>query len=349
MNFDSRCVTVCGPNGMGKTNLLESIFLLGATRSNRTRRDVELVRFGEKSYSVSGRFQRSEGGELTVSLSYEEGGRKRGKIDRKEVETLSSMVGAFGVVFVSPEDVEITCGQPERRRQYLDLTLCSIDPVYMRSLQEYNKVHRQRGRVLREFYERPDAKLLDSWDRQLAERAIPVMKIRGEAITGLSGEAEKVYGELGGGEELSIALVSGAGEEETSSIEAFVTRLERNRAWDLKTGRTSTGPHRDDLEILLDGKPIRKFGSRGQHRTAVLALKIAASRFMEKRTGEKPLLLLDDVFTELDASRSLALAERLEGEGQIFATGTGQAGLNRFFPGADGYSIAEEGRLIREG
>lgn len=347
VGFEGRSAAIWGPNGRGKTNLLEAIFLLGATRSHRTRRDAELVRFESRAFSVVGDFRRDGGGRTTLALVYEEGGGKRGSVDRKEVSRLSEMVGRCGVVFVSPEDVEITKGEPERRRHFLDLTLCTLSGVYLRSLQEYLKVHRHRGRLLRDGL--GGGARLDPWDRQLARWAAPLIRTRRESLEELGPIAEGVYGDLGGGEKLEIAYVPGVSDEDGASEEAFVARLRANRDRDLRTGRTSVGPHRDDVEILLDGNSIRNFGSRGQHRTAVLALKIAAGRLMGRVTKETPLLLLDDVFTELDEGRSLALAERLVGEGQVFATGTDRSGLERYFPDAVRFSLPEEGKVIREG
>ncbi|MBN1825090.1 MAG: DNA replication/repair protein RecF [Candidatus Eisenbacteria bacterium] len=347
VDFAGRTAAVWGPNGMGKTNLLEAVFLLGTTRSHRTRKDAEMVRFGARGYVVGGVFRRSGGERTEIALAYEEGGRKRGRVDRKDVDRLASLVGLFGVVFVSPEDVEITRGGPDRRRQYLDLTLCSVDPVYLRALQEYNRAHRQRGRLLREGRGPGLEAQIDSWDRQLARSAVPLDRARREAVDRLSPAAERTYADLGGGERLEMALVPGSGEGAVDE-EALLERLRAGREVDRRTGRTGVGPHRDDLEVLLDRRPIRSYGSRGQNRTAVLALKIGAARYMEERTGEKPLLLLDDVFTELDRSRSLALAERLRGEGQVFATGTDRGGLERYFPDAEWFSIREGGRLVRE-
>lgn len=349
VGFEGKSAAIWGPNGRGKTNLLESIFLLGATRSHRTRKDTELLRFGSRAYSVVGEFRGDAGGRTVVAIVFEEGAGKRGSVDRKEVGRLSEIVGRCGVVFVSPEDVEITSGEPEKRRRFLDLTLCTLSGVYLRSLQEYQRAHRHRGRLLRERPGPGTGAQLDSWDRQLARRARPLFSMRREAIEEFGPVAEGVYGELGGGERLEVRYVPGAAPDEEASEEAFVHRLNGNRPKDLRTGRTSVGPHMDDLEILLDGKGIRVFGSRGQHRTAVLALKIATGRLMRRVTGEAPILLLDDVFTELDERRSMSLAERIAGEGQVFATGTDRSGLDRYFPDAVRFSLREEGMLVREG
>lgn len=349
VRLDGRSVAIWGPNGRGKTNLLESVFLLAATRSHRTRRDSELVRFGESGYSVAGGFRRDGGGTTSVALVYQEGSGKRGSVDGKETERLSSLVGRCGVVFVSPEDVEITRGEPERRRHFLDLTLCTLSPVYLRSLQEYNKVLRQRGRLLREAHGPDAAALLDTWDRQLARWAMPILSLRRETVGEIGPVAEEVYGELGGGETLRVAYRPGASAEECASEESLMRRLAANRAGDLRTGRTSVGPHRDDMDVLLDGKAIRNFGSRGQHRTAVLAFKIAAGRLLGEKMGEAPILLLDDVFTELDERRSAALSGLLRREGQVFAVGTDRGGLKDHFPAAAAWSIGEEGRLVLEG
>jgi DNA replication and repair protein RecF len=347
--FGGRSAVIWGPNGRGKTNLLESVFFLGTTRSHRTRRDSEVVRFGASGFSTAGEFRTANGGRTAIAVAYDEDLGKRGSVDRKEAERLSTLVGRCGVVIVAPEDVEITGGEPEVRRQYLDLTLCALSPVYLRSLQEYNRAHRHRGRLLREGFGGEAAAHLDTWDRQLARWAIPLFAMRRDAALEMGPIAEEAYGRLGGGERLAIAYAPGAGEDEAVSAERFEAALRARRGADLRTGRTSIGPHRDDLAVRLDERPIRSFGSRGQHRSAVLALKIAAARLMERRMGEPPILLLDDVFTELDEGRSVALAERLGEEGQVFATGTDREALGRFVPGADRFAMEEGGVLVREG
>jgi len=349
VDFGGRSAAVWGPNGRGKSNLLEAIILLGTTRSHRTRRDAELVRFGARGYAVSGELSGSAGGRTTLAITYSEAEGKRGSVDRKETARLSEIVGRCGVVCVSPEDVEITSGEPEVRRRYLDLTLCSLSTVYLRALQEYNRVHRHRGRLLREGLGPEAAAHLETWDAQLARWAQPVFSMRREAVSEIGPYAEEIYGALGGREELAVAYAPGAGEEETVSEEKLLAKLRAKRSFDLRTGRTSVGPHRDDMEIRLGGKPIRSYGSRGQHRSAVLALKLAAARLMERRMGEAPLLLLDDVFTELDEGRSDALAARLAREGQTFATGTDREALRRFLPGAEGFSLEEGGALVHAG
>jgi len=348
IGFENRSAVVWGPNGRGKTNLLESIFVLGTTRSHRTRRDGELVRFGAAGFALSALFRADDGRASRVSLTYEEKTGKKASVDGKEAERLSSLVGRTPVVLVSPEDAEITRGEPERRRYFLDLTLCTTSELYLRTLQKYNRAHKQRGRVLREEKGADIGRLLDPWDRQLAEAGVPLASLRRAAIDELSPVAEDVYGELGGGETLSIRYAPGSGEEAASEKE-FAAALRKRRAHDIRTGRTSVGPHRDDVELLLDGRPLRNYGSRGQHRTAVLALKIAAGRTMKKKLGEEPIVLLDDVFTELDEKRSLSLAGHLRKEGQLVVTGTDGEELCRFFPDANRFSLAGAGRLKREG
>jgi len=340
---------IWGPNGRGKTNILEAIFILGTTRSHRTRKDIEMVRFGRRLFSVTGKFRREDRGTTALSVNYETNGKKRGRVDGKDVGRLSSMVGQCGVVLVSPEDVEITGGEPERRRQYIDLTLCSIDPVYLRSLQEYNRILRQRGRILRDTRDEGRARLLDPWDRQLAKSAFIITGLRAAAVRELTPLAEEAYGILGGGEKLSVGYRPGTGEEFIGSEEDILARLQSVRSDDLRMKRTTVGPHRDDLALELDGNRLRSFGSRGQHRTAVLALKLAAIGLMKERLGENPILLLDDVFTELDAERAAKLASFLEGAGQIFATGTERSELGKYFPAAARFAVREEGRVVRAG
>ncbi len=348
IDVGGRCAVIWGPNGRGKTNILEATFILGSTRSHRTRKESELVRFGSRQFNVTGSFRREDQGRTTLSVLYEMGGKKQGRVDGKAAERLSSMVGRCGVVLVSPEDVEITGGEPERRRNFIDLTLCSIDPVYLRSLQEYNRILRQRAGILRDDRDPERGRLLDPWDRLLARSACVITEIRSAAVMNLAPLAEGAYEKLGGGERLEIRYKPGVGDTEELSEETIRERLLAARRNDLRTKRTSVGPHRDDLVLELDGRSIRSFGSRGQHRTAVLALKLAAAGLMKERLGADPILLLDDVFTELDSGRAERLASYVNGAGQVLATGTERAELGKYFPDAVELSVGEEGKVVCE-
>lgn len=338
-------VLLLGDNAQGKTNLLEAVFLLATTRSERAQTDGELIHWdalGEAQpvARVVARVERRDGPlELEVIVV----GRPRAAgaarvpaskrlrvngVARRQVD----VVGQLTAVFFSTGDMELVGGAPAERRRYLDVTLSQLDPAYLRALQRYGKVVAQRNALLRRIQggeAGPDE--LAFWDEELARDGATLMRQRAVAVDALAERACEAHRRLSGGlEELAIAyrprLEGWDGARVSAQSDALPAALGRalaaGRGRDIGAGVTLSGPHRDDLIFTLNGVAAASFASRGQQRTAALALRLAEASFMAERKGDLPVVLLDDVLSELDEGRRRAVLESLGAWHQILITST---------------------------
>ena len=320
-----------GPNGAGKTNLLEALALLALGRSPRTSRDADLVRRGQSTFAIRVRFGVDPAaGQATTTLEVTYG-EHRGKRARLDGQVLPRMVDVYGhllAVYFAPDDLWLLKGGPAGRRQLLDRLLAQCSPLYADSIFRYRHALAQRNQTLRDVRtRRAGASLLAIWEPQLVQYGAEVLRYRASAVAELEPLAAAAYHRLAAGaEELQIRYrpALGAGDGWTGDETAWADHLREafreHLQADLATGMTGRGPHRDDLEVLLEGAPARVYGSQGQQRTAILALKFAEREYLALRTGRRPLLLVDDVFSELDEPRRRGLQERLQGGGQVFLT-----------------------------
>jgi DNA replication and repair protein RecF len=359
ISFPGRLSVFQGVNAQGKTNLLESIHLLATARSPRAGAERELINWlALESPLPYARLSAEIGdGETTerLELVLELGGNggALGPVVRKQVRINGvprrglDLIGRLRVVLFLPEDISLVSGAPGERRRYLDIALCQVDSGYCRALTDYNKALAQRNALLRRLRdEGGDRGQLAFWDQQLAEQGGRVLGRRALAVQVLDEVARLRHRELSGGLEwltltylpsppysTSEAPTAGAGHERQASggyerltaaeiAEALIAQLKAYRAREVAAGTSLFGPHRDDLAFLAGGRDLRTFGSRGQQRTAALALKLAEVEMMRQVTGESPLLLLDDVMSELDEARRHALLDALAGVDQAFVTTT---------------------------
>lgn len=334
-----------GSNGAGKTNVLEAVFVLATTKSFRTRTDRELVAWTQEDEGVP-RYARAEGdadargGPIRVEIALQEG-QVRGAVDgatvRKQFKLNgvskrgSDIVGCIKAVLFSPDDVELVTGSPSGRRRYMDLMLCQIDHTYLRMLQEYGRILVQRNSLLQRLRGRPDpASLLEFWDEQLVHAGCKIMAIRKSMLHVLGDVAREVYTDISGGEELAVvyrpSLEGAAGAPDTALQDLFRQRLAALQTKEIYQGMTLCGPHRDDLQFTIDGMDAGSFGSRGQQRTVALALRLAELRYMTNRSGEQPILLLDEALAELDEERRGLLLGLMETHPQVLVT-TAQLGV----------------------
>lgn len=302
-----------GDNAQGKTSLLEALLYVCTARSHRTANEAELARHGEDGFSVTAEARRSDR-EVTLEAHCWRKA-KRFKINGVAQTRVSDILGRIHTVFFSPEDVALVKGGGSNRRRFLDMELAQISPRYLTALQRYRQALKQRNSLLKQH--RPDPALLEIWDAQLAPAGEAIMAERAAFTAALSLQAAEAYRRIATAETLSLAYAPDLGPG--ADLESV---LRENREHDIRRKQTLRGPHRDDIEILIEGKPARIFGSQGQQKSAALALKIAEIELVRNETGEYPILMLDEVLAELDAHRAGALFEALQDKVQCLVTTT---------------------------
>lgn len=309
-----------GLNGQGKTNLLEAIFLLGSPRSFRTSKLPELVRHGEERAQIHGTVE-SGGIENCMRLVIETAGRKV-EIDGKAVHKASELHGKLNAVVFSPDDTGMVRMGPETRRRYLDRAVYMCDIGYLHCWQSYQRILKQRNHLLKSS----DRTGLDIWTEKLAESGAEVIERRLRFVTVLDCKLRQYYAAIAGSGETSSLSYQPNGVESTAREQIYEELLElfkKQQRSDERYGTTTAGPHRDDLIFALDERPLKPFGSQGQQKSFVLALKMAEMDNLQEIFGEAPLLLLDDMSSEIDAERNHNLMEFLtKREIQVFITTT---------------------------
>lgn len=309
-----------GLNAAGKTNILEAVFLCALGRSHRTPHDAELIREGEMSGSVHLALE-TRGGTRTIAIELLRGERKRVLLDGTPLTRTGELMGCLNVVMFSPEDLHLVKDGPQERRRFLDMELSQLKPAYYYALQQYNNALKNRNLLLKEQPIRYD--MIELWDEQLAQLGTTIIRTRAEFVEELCILAEKLHSGMSGGRErLETVYLPNVPPMAADVLperlnELLTDHLER----DIYRGFTSVGPHRDDLGLMLNGKDVRVFGSQGQQRTAALSLKLSEIELMRRVRGERPVLLLDDVFSELDADRQARLLETVS-DCQTFVTCT---------------------------
>ena len=311
-----------GRNGQGKTNILESIYYLALTKSFRTNNDKNLIISGKEFFRVWGELQTVQGRVHTCSIGYSSTDGKRLTYNGQKILKFSDYIGEIPVVLLAPSDLEISQNGPHKRRQFLDIMLSQAGKLYLHHLLQYRRSLKQRNALLQTGG--GDKNLLESWEESLIQNGIILINKRIDAVETLNKFVKKHYQELSGGQDKvkiiyksSLSLNSPAGAEP-----AYRAAFEKNRERDLLLGSTSIGPHRDDVLFLINGEPLRNVGSQGEHKTFVIALKMAEFDFLQDIRNEPPILLFDDIFGELDAGRISNMIGSLSQIGQVFITTT---------------------------
>ncbi|HET9441046.1 MAG TPA: DNA replication and repair protein RecF [Longimicrobiales bacterium] len=329
LNFPRAGVAIIGENGSGKSNLLESIYYLEIFRSFRGAADEQLVRFGAPAFHVRGHIELGERSE-EIGVGYEvRTRRKRVLVDGNEPERMTGVIGKLGVVIFSPSDVQIVTGAPGERRRFLDIVLSVNVPGYLSALQRYRQLLRNRNAVLRSG--RVDQALLGVWEEPLVEQGARITVERAQWVAAHAASFANKYAAIGGGVRGCVHYQCGIrGDldlaDELKVRESFRADLHRLATRERERGQTLSGPHRDDIGFVFDSAgneiDLREFGSGGQVRTAAIALRMIEAETIHAARSRDCVVLLDDVFAELDVPRSRRIMELLEAEerGQVILT-----------------------------
>jgi DNA replication and repair protein RecF len=305
-----------GDNGAGKTNLLEAIGYVATMSSFRGAPHEALVRSGSERAAVRAEVQREQR-KLLIEVDVPVSGRERAQVNRQPLRRARDLLGALRVSVFSPDDLVIVKGSPGERRRFLDDALVAVHPRYDATRTDLDRALRQRATLLKQGGPQPDAgtlAALDVWDAKLAEIGEALVAARAHLVLDLEPEVAKAYGQLAG-EEGTVAL-----QYRRSWEGALAEALGGARYEDLRRGTTSVGPHRDDLVLELGGLPARHHASQGEQRTLALALRLAVHNVVTDAVGSPPVLLLDDVFSELDDTRSAAVIAHLPGAQALLTT-----------------------------
>lgn len=306
IDFSGKTNILYGDNAQGKTNILESIFVCATTKSHKGSKDRELIRLGEEEAHIRIHLtKRDMAHRIDMHLKMSRG--KGIAIDGIPIKRSAELMGLLNIVFFSPEDLRIIKNGPSERRKFINMELCQLDALYLHDLGEYNKALMQRNKLLKQIYFQPSLKdTLDIWDMNLIEYGSRIIKRRVDFVKEISGIVIGVNERLTGNREhLKIFY------EPDTTVDEFEKKLGESREKDLKICSTSVGPHRDDLCFMNEGIDIRKYGSQGQQRTCALSLKLAEIELVKRTIGDSPILLLDDVLSELDRNRQNYLLDSI--------------------------------------
>ena len=337
-SFDPVCNVIYGENAQGKTNLLEAIVCLSAGKSHRTRGDRELIRFQQSDFRIEGHiFTRNR--DFFSCIKVEAGKKKQITVNKVPIKNFAELSGTLNSVFFCPEDLQLIREGAAARRRFMDASLCQLRPNYALALAEYTKLHEHKTRILRDRDERPD--LLDTlpdFNLRMAEAGAVLIHYRARFAKLLSAYAASTHQECSGGREelevryTTVKTVADPFAGRSDLVSALLEHQETHRQAELASRQCLSGPHKDDLAVSLNGLPARSFASQGQTRTAALALKLAAREIHREIIGEYPVLLLDDVLSELDPRRQEFVLNRISG-GQVFITCCEDDRLSRLLNG----------------
>jgi len=332
VQFDAQKTIVVGNNAQGKSNLLEAVELLATLKSHRTSRDRDLVRDGDAIAHIRATVKRSYG-EADMAITLRKQGRRVVTRNSENLRRQMDFLGAINAVQFSSLDLDLVRGSPDTRRSWVDGLLIQLEPVYAYILQQYNNVLRQRNALLkkiRNLEENPPSRELTAqlalWDAQLAAHGSRVTRRRARVLERLAPIAQSWHQQISGKTEvLEIKYapnVARSQDDPEQVQQAFLEKIQQRRVAEQNLGTTVVGPHRDEVDLIINHTPARSYGSQGQQRTLVLALKLAELKLIEEVIGEPPLLLLDDVLAELDPNRQNQLLEAIQDRFQTIITTT---------------------------
>ena len=331
-----------GDNAQGKTNILEGIYYCAFARSHRTSKDRELINWNSDNALLSVTVGR-ERLDKRIDISILKDGKKAIQINKIKIKKIGELFGNFNVVMFSPEDLKIIKDSPGVRRKFIDMELCQLNPKYYYNLVQYNKVLNERNSILRNRNINKD--ILDVYDMQLVEFGYNIIIDRLEYIEKLNKYSSKIHSDITSGKErIEFKYISTIKDLENIR-ENFYSLLEKNRVRDCERGITSVGPHRDDFNVLINDIDTKSYGSQGQQRTAVLTIKFSSLKIIKELTGEYPVLLLDDVLSELDFSRKRYVLSTI-GDIQTIITCTGIEDLYEYLDDKSKVFKVKDGEIL---
>lgn len=315
--FDKGTNILYGDNAQGKTNILEAIYVSATTKSHKGSKDRDIVNFHKDEAHIR-TFLEKDGVETRVDMHLRKSKSKGIAIDGQKIKKAADLLGLCNVVFFSPEDLSIIKDGPAERRRFVDMELCQLDSFYLYNLNHYNRIVNQRNRLLKDMYFNPDLRdTLNIWDSQLVSFGGKIIERRRIFVEQLNEIIYEIHKRLSGGKEDILIQY-----EPDVQIEMFEEELRRSQERDVKLKQTTVGPHRDDFCFMVGDVDIRRFGSQGQQRTAALSLKLSEIELVKKIARDTPILLLDDVLSELDSNRQNYLLDNI-GDIQTIITCTG--------------------------
>ncbi len=317
LEFDAATNIFYGDNAQGKTNILESIYLSGTTKSHRSTKDRDMIQFGNEEAHIETVVEKN-GVPFQIDMHLKKNSPKGIAINKIPIRKASELFGIINIVFFSPEDLNIIKNGPAERRRFIDLELAQLDRLYLSDLSNYNRIINQRNKLLKDVHNRNDLlETLEIWDFQLVQYGKKIIERRRQFIGQVNDIISEVHKKLTGGrEKLKLYYEPGIGNLE------FEKALLKNRERDIRMKSTSVGPHRDDICFMTNDLDIRKFGSQGQQRTAALSLKLSEIELVKEIIKDTPILLLDDVLSELDKHRQNYLLDSIR-DVQTLITCTG--------------------------
>lgn len=326
LDFDYGTNILYGNNAQGKTNILEAVSVSGTTRSHKGSKDKEMIRFGEEEAHIKTVVNKKDM-DYQIDVHMKKNKTKGIAVNKVPLKKASELFGILNIVFFSPEDLNIIKNGPSERRRFLDSELCQLDKIYLSDLAKYNKILNQRNKLLKDMVFRPDLKeTLPIWDAQLIDYGKRIIKRRKSFIDELNEIVFDIHKQISGEKEELVLKY-----EPNIDDAFFHDELNRAKERDMRFCQTSVGPHRDDMQFSVFDVDIRKYGSQGQQRTSALSLKLAEIELVKRNINETPVLLLDDVLSELDSSRQNYLLNSIHDiQTIITCTGLDEFIKNRF-------------------
>lgn len=328
LNFKNGINIISGPNGQGKTSILESIYFLALTRSFKSTFDKNVIKYDREYFSINGRLIIDSKNKFDVLVSYSKTEKKQLFLNRKKIDKFSTYIGKIPCVLLTLEDLKLTMGFPANRRNFLDILLSQISPIYLQNLKAYKKTVQQKNKYLTEISEKVDQNQLEAWNNQLINYGSQIIIERLKFVDFINQYINEYYKEFTNFDEKIFVKYNSNLKIDHPSYsldnikQTFDEKIIKVKHLEIEKKTSVVGPHRDDLDFLKNNKSFKEFASQGENKTLIIVLKIIEWLYFKNKKTRKPILLLDDIFGELDRIRIKGLLKFLDGIGQSFITTT---------------------------